>query len=135
MQRDATAGVASATCNVEERRGEKKREDIAAAPPMSFDLENTEPKKPSAHHEFVNAFDSLFRERTGSGATWGKAQHGQAKELLKKHGLEECVKRARRLFAEVWWFTKDSTPTLGALVLHFDDLAAPQSRETGRSFP
>ena len=87
---------------------------------------NPEPHAKSDHAQLIAAFDAAYRERTGTGATWGKERGANVKRLLAAHGLAVCVARVERLFSRSWWFApQDTAPTFDMLVRHFDELAPP----------
>lgn len=81
-------------------------------------------------NSFVAAFDALFREaNAGAKPTWGPTQGAMVKGILVKHGLEECVRRARRMFESppAWIAKGGGSLSLKTLVANFDAFAGDAS--------
>lgn len=87
------------------------------------------PKEPSGEHQrFIAEFSGLFAAANGgSPPTWGKKQGGWVRDLLKRAGFDEAIKRARNMFhAPPPWPAPPHD--LGTLVAHFDKFAQPHSQ-------
>lgn len=122
---DASNGNGSP--RVEKSREEKSRNMHAAdaAPTqLVMPVAQRATRIPSGDHaRFIAVFDALYSEKTGGKRpTWdGKAGRHVAEML--RHGYDECVLRAERLFRDPpAWLAKD-VPTIGTLRANFDALA------------
>lgn len=89
------------------------------------------PPPPDGYQEFIDSFTAAFELANNCRPTWGARQGAQVKNLLKAHGLDECLRRMDVMFTSPppWMATRD----LGTLQAHFDKLAQPhRERKTSR---
>lgn len=102
-------------------------EEIAAAPLV------LEPAGPSEVTRFKAGWLEVFLAATGSEASWGAAQAGQAAQLVKrgKGSADEAIARAAFLFSPDCppWIAKGGRD-LGTLVQHWDKLASARASPT-----
>lgn len=99
---------------------------LVAARPGTSPPPGSSPETPSGYVAFVGAFDRYFREaNAGAKPTWGSKQGALVKSILAKHGLDECLRRAKRMFrSPPSWLTKGGgSLTLTTLVSNFDAFA------------
>lgn len=90
---------------------------------------------PPGARQFVEAFHRAFQARhDGAKPTWGAKQGAMVKELLRKHGVDECLRRLKILAdgeGPSWLGEWD----LGSFVAHFDKLASPAGGAGGNMTP
>lgn len=84
-----------------------------------------EPKPNTDHQTFITAFTELFKvANDGNSPSWGGKQGAIVKRMLKDHGLEACLTRAKNMFvAPPGW--PPPPHDLATLSLHFDKFAVP----------
>lgn len=83
----------------------KPREDLETT------TETKKPKELPVHVQFVDRFKSVYEQQVGKVFKYGNAQFILASRLIKNHGLEETVARAKVLAKmcrdRSMWFTKN----------------------------
>lgn len=136
------ASPLSLSLSLSKSRSRSRSEELppeAAAPPPEPDefAEGTKAGEQfgatSAHAAFIARFTELYAEANGGAKpTWGGKQGGWVRDLLKAHGLEECVRRATNMLRAPPDWPK-GPHDLAALVRHFDLFAKPH-RPTGGHF-
>ncbi len=69
--------------------------------------------------QFTATFQALFATHAGANPTWDAKNRTTADRLLKSHGLDECLKRSRRMFEHPPDWLKPPF-TIGTLSANFD---------------
>lgn len=107
----------------EENRSEEKRSDQKRVKRSAADKPPPHPD----HRRFVDEFQLLYvAANGGSKPSWGSKQGAWVSDLLKRHGFDESLKRARNMFtAPPPW--PAAPHDLSTLVQHFDRFAQPHN--------
>lgn len=81
------------------------------------------PEAHADHQRFIDTFTEMFSEaRRGARPHWNGRTAGHVAELLKAHGYDDCVARAKQMFASYPTWPAES-PDMATLFSHFDKFA------------